>query len=66
MPTSAFVKRPIVGHIALLSSVTLFAANGSVSKSLLISGIDAAQLSQIRVTGAFAILIVLALIFVRK
>lgn len=66
MPTSEFVKRPIVGHIALLSSVTLFAANGSVSKSLLISGIDAAQLSQIRVTGAFVILIVLALIFVRR
>lgn len=44
----------------------LFAANGSVSKSLLLSGIDAAQLSQIRVTGAFVILIVLALIFVRS
>jgi drug/metabolite transporter (DMT)-like permease len=66
MSTSEYVKRPLVGHIALLSSVTLFAANGSVSKSLLVSGIDAAQLSQIRVTGAFAILIVLALIFVRK
>jgi drug/metabolite transporter (DMT)-like permease len=66
MSTSEYVKRPLVGHIALLSSVTLFAANGSVSKSLLVSGIDAAQLSQIRVTGAFAILIVLALIFVRR
>jgi drug/metabolite transporter (DMT)-like permease len=66
MPATEFVKRPIVGHVALLSSVSLFAANGSVSKSLLVSGIDAAQLSQIRVTGAFAILIVLALLFVRK
>ena len=65
MAETEFVKRPIVGHIALLSSVLLFAANGSVSKSLLVSGIDAAALSQIRVTGAFAILLVFALILVR-
>lgn len=65
MAETEFVKRPIIGHIALLSSVLLFAANGSVSKSLLVSGIDAAQLSQIRVTGAFAILLIFALIFVR-
>lgn len=65
MATTEFVKRPVVGHVALLSSVLLFAANGSVSKSLLVSGIDAAQLSQIRVTGAFAVLLILALIFVR-
>lgn len=65
MATTEFVKRPVVGHVALLSSVLLFAANGSVSKSLLVSGIDAAQLSQIRVTGAFAVLVVFALIFVR-
>lgn len=66
MSNSQRVKNPVIGHIALLSSVILFAANGSVSKSLLLSGIDAAQLSQIRVTGAFVILIVLALIFVRS
>jgi drug/metabolite transporter (DMT)-like permease len=65
MSIPPFVKRPVVGHIALLSSVSLFAANGSVSKALLLSGIDAAKLSQIRVTGAFAILFLLALIFVR-
>lgn len=65
MAETEFVKRPIVGHVALLSSVLLFAANGSVSKSLLVSGIDAAALSQIRVTGAFAILFVFALILVR-
>lgn len=65
MAETEFVKRPIVGHIALLCSVLLFAANGSVSKSLLVSGIDAAALSQIRVTGAFAILFVFALILVR-
>ena len=66
MSNSQRVKNPVIGHIALLSSVMLFAANGSVSKSLLLSGIDAAQLSQIRVTGAFVILIILALIFVRS
>jgi drug/metabolite transporter (DMT)-like permease len=65
MSTMPFTKRPVIGHIALLTSVSLFAANGSVSKALLLSGIDAAKLSQIRVTGAFAILFLLALIFVR-
>lgn len=66
MPTREFIKRPVVGYVALLGAVTLFAANSSVSKSLLISGIDAARLSQIRATGAFVILIFLALVFVRK
>jgi drug/metabolite transporter (DMT)-like permease len=66
MPSREFVKRPAVGYVALLGAVTLFAANSSVSKSLLISGIDAARLSQIRATGAFVILIFLALVFVRK
>ncbi|MFZ9751303.1 MAG: EamA family transporter, partial [Candidatus Nanopelagicales bacterium] len=42
-----------------------FAANGSVSKALLQSGIDAAQLSQIRVTGAFIVLLLFALVLVR-
>jgi drug/metabolite transporter (DMT)-like permease len=66
MTSTTFVKRPLVGHIALLGSVSLFAANGSVSKALLLSGIDAAKLSQIRATGAFVILFMLALIFVRS
>jgi drug/metabolite transporter (DMT)-like permease len=43
----------------------LFASNGSVSKSLLVSGIDATRLSQIRVTGAFLVLLVFALFLVR-
>lgn len=66
MSQTNFVKRPIIGHIALLSSVLLFAANGSVSKALLISGIDEVKLSQIRVTGAFAVLLVIALVLVRS
>lgn len=66
MPQTNFVKRPIIGHIALLSSVLLFAANGSVSKALLISGIDEVKLSQIRVTGAFTVLLVIALVLVRS
>lgn len=66
MAAAQFVKRPVIGHIALLTSVLLFAANGSVSKALLVSGIDAAQLSQIRVTGAFIVLLIFALIFVRS
>lgn len=65
MSQKQFVKKPLVGHVALLCSVLLFAANGSVSKSLLQSGIDAAQLSQIRVTGAFIVLLLFALVLVR-
>lgn len=60
-----FVKKPLVGHVALICSVLFFAANGSVSKALLQSGIDAAQLSQIRVSGAFVVLLLFALVLVR-
>ncbi len=66
MSPAPFVKRPLIGHFALLTAVLMFAANGSVSKALLVSGIDAAQLTQIRVTGAFVVLFTLALIFVRN
>jgi drug/metabolite transporter (DMT)-like permease len=51
--------------LALITSILLFASNGSVSKSLLVSGIDATRLSQIRVTGAFLVLLVFALFLVR-
>jgi drug/metabolite transporter (DMT)-like permease len=58
-------KNALFGHVALIISILLFASNGSVSKSLLVSGIDATRLSQIRVTGAFLVLLLFALFLVR-
>lgn len=38
-------------------AAALFALNGTISKSILLSGIDSARLSQLRVTSAFLILL---------
>lgn len=65
MPKRIKPKNALFGHVALIISILLFASNGSVSKSLLVSGIDATRLSQIRVTGAFLVLLVFALFLVR-
>jgi len=46
-----------VGYTLYLLGALTFAINGSVSKAILLSGIDAARLSQLRVTGAFLILL---------
>lgn len=65
MPKRIKPKNALFGHVALIISILLFASNGSVSKSLLVSGIDATRLSQIRVTGAFLVLLIFALFLVR-
>lgn len=65
MPKRIKPKNALFGHVALIISILLFASNGSVSKSLLVFGIDATRLSQIRVTGAFLVLLVFALFLVR-
>ena len=65
MPKRIKPKNALFGYVALIISILLFASNGSVSKSLLVSGIDATRLSQIRVTGAFLVLLVFALFLVR-
>lgn len=44
------------GHVVYLLGSTLFAINGTVSKSILIAGIDPARLAQLRSTAAFVIL----------
>ncbi len=49
---------PAAGYLLYLGAATLFAINGTVSKYLLLSGIDAARLSQLRITLAFAVLVV--------
>jgi len=49
---------PILGYSLYLIAATLFAINGTVSKALLLTGIDSSYLSQLRVTLAFLILFV--------
>ena len=50
-------RHPARGYALYLIAATLFAFNGTISKSILVSGIDAARLSQLRVTVAFLILL---------
>lgn len=51
--------RPVVGYSLYLLAATLFALNATVSKSILLTGIEPSRLSQLRVTGAFLILLVI-------
>lgn len=50
--------RPFTGYALYLSGALLFAFNGTIAKSILLTGIDPARLSQLRVTGAFFVLLV--------
>jgi drug/metabolite transporter (DMT)-like permease len=60
LPGVAPAKTPhqATGYVLYLAAALLFALNGTVSKTLLLGGMDAARLSQLRVTGAFLILLV--------
>jgi drug/metabolite transporter (DMT)-like permease len=49
-------QHPFTGYALYLAGATLFAINGTVSKSIVVSDIDPARLSQLRVTAAFVIL----------
>jgi drug/metabolite transporter (DMT)-like permease len=53
----AKTPHPATGYLLYLAAAALFALNGSVSKTLLLGGMEAARLSQLRVTAAFAILL---------
>jgi len=48
---------PLKGYALYLCAATLFALNGTISKSILLTGFDSARLSQLRVTIAFLILV---------
>lgn len=50
-------NHPATGYVLYLIAALLFAMNGTVSKSILLTGMDSARLSQLRVTGAFLILL---------
>ncbi len=64
-PVPGAVSRGL-GFTALGGAVLLFSINGTVSKWVLTHGFNAARLAEIRVTGAFIILIVLALVWARS
>lgn len=49
--------RPAAGYLLCMGAAGLFAINGTVSKSILITGIDSSRLSQLRVSAAFLILL---------
>lgn len=55
-------RNPAIGYALYLTAAALFGFNGTVSKTLLASGISAARLSQLRVTLAFAVMFVVVLV----
>ena len=55
--SAAVHRHPARGYALYLVAAGLFALNGTVSKSILLTGIDSARLSQLRVTVAFLILL---------
>jgi drug/metabolite transporter (DMT)-like permease len=55
-------RRMALGYALLLTGTVFFALNGTVVKSILLSGVGAPSLSEIRATGAFVILFVIVAI----
>lgn len=51
-----------LGYGLYLPAAFLFALNGTVSKQLLVGGVDAIRLSQLRVTAAFVVLFVVVVL----
>ncbi len=47
-----------VGYLLYLPAALMFALNGTVSKQLLVGGVESTRLSQLRVTAAFLVLLV--------
>ena len=50
-------RHPLRGYLLYLGAALLFAINGTVSKTLLLAGVEATVLSQVRATFAFLILL---------
>ena len=60
IPGVALARHPhaALGYLLCIGAAVLFAINATVSKSILLSGIDPTRLSQLRVTAAFLILLI--------
>jgi drug/metabolite transporter (DMT)-like permease len=54
----AHAIRPVRGYALYLLAALLFALNGTIVKAMLLAGLEATDLSQLRATGAFLILLV--------
>lgn len=65
-PVAQVDRRPVVGYATYLVAAFLFALNGTVSKYLLIGGVPWTRLSELRVTLAVAILVVVVLLTNRR
>ena len=55
-------RRQALGYSVYAIAALLFAINGTVSKSILVTGISAARLTELRVTAAFLIMLVIVAI----
>jgi drug/metabolite transporter (DMT)-like permease len=56
------LRRPAVGYTMVLVAATLFAVNGSIAKVALASGLSSLRLTEVRSTGAFLGLTLIALV----
>ena len=56
--TKSHTTGPFTGYVLYLTASILFSLNGTVSKAILLTGIDPARLSQLRVTAAFLIVLI--------
>ncbi len=61
-PVAQVDRRPLLGYGIYLVAALLWALNGTVSKYLLLGGVPWARLSQLRVTAALVILVVIVAI----
>lgn len=59
-------RRPLLGYLIYVAAATLFALNGTVSKVQMQHGIEWYRLSQLRVTAAFLILVVVVALTNRR
>lgn len=59
-------RRPRLGYLMAVSAATLWAANGTVSKIVLVDGLTSMELAQVRSTGAFLLLGLGLLVFARR
>lgn len=63
IPTESDLRRRSIGYAMYLVGTLLFALNGTVVKTILLSGVSAARLSEIRAGGAFVILFIIVAIW---
>jgi drug/metabolite transporter (DMT)-like permease len=65
-PVTQVDRRPVLGYLTYLVAATLFALNGTVSKVQMLHGISWYHLSQLRVTAAFVVLVLVVLVVNRS